>query len=41
MRLVLQEIDENLDSAIEAIRFELEHPGSWLRLEQRSGDLVE
>ena len=41
MRLVLQEIDENLDSAIEAIRFELEHPGSWLRFEQRSGDVVE
>ena len=32
MRLVLQEIDEGL---------ELEHPGSLLRYEQRSGDLLE
>ena len=32
MRLVLQEIYEGL---------ELEHPGSLLRYEQRSGDLLE
>ena len=41
MRLVLQEIDEGLDAAVAAISFELEHPGSLLRFEQRSGDLVE
>ena len=41
MRLVLQEIDEGLDAAVDAIAFELEHPGSLLRYEQRSGDLLE
>jgi len=41
MRLVLQEIDERLDAAVDAIGFELEHPGSLLRYEQRSGDLLE
>jgi very-short-patch-repair endonuclease len=41
MRLVLQEIDEGLDIAVDAISFELENPGSLLRFEQRSGDLVE
>ena len=41
MRLVLQEIDEGLDAAVDAIGFELEHPGSLLRYEQRSGDLLE
>ncbi|OLB90713.1 MAG: hypothetical protein AUI15_24140, partial [Actinobacteria bacterium 13_2_20CM_2_66_6] len=33
MRLVLQEIDEGLDAAVDAIAFELEHPGSLLRYE--------
>jgi len=41
MRLVLQEIDEGLDAAVDAIAFELEHPESLLRYEQRSGDLLE
>src|SRR5207247_8982891 len=41
MRLVLQEIDEGLDAAVDAIAFELEHPGSLLRYEQRSGGLLE
>ena len=41
MRLVLQEIDEGLDAAVDAIGFELEHPGSLLRYEQRSGDVLE
>ena len=41
MRLVLQEIDEGLDAAVDAIAFELEHTGSLLRYEQRSGDLLE
>src|SRR5438132_1019010 len=41
MRLVLQEIDGGLDAAVDAIAFELEHPGSLLRYEQRSGDLLE
>jgi len=41
MRLVLQEIDEGLDAAVDAIAFELEHPWSLLGYEQRSGDLLE
>jgi very-short-patch-repair endonuclease len=41
MRLVLQEIDEGLETAVDAVRFELENPGSMLRFHQRSGDLLE
>ena len=40
MRLVLQEIDEHLDTAVDAIRSELEHRGTMLRFQQRSGDLI-
>lgn len=40
MRLVLQEIDEHLDTAVDAIRFELEYPGTMLHFHQRSGDLI-
>ena len=41
MRLVLQEIDEGLDTAVDAVRFELDNPGSMLVFHQRSGDLTE
>ena len=39
MRISLQEVDEELDSVIEAIRTELENPGSMLKYHQRSGDI--
>src|SRR2546423_5433103 len=41
MRVVLQEVDEQLDAVVEAIQFELENPGTMLRFGQRSGDLPE
>lgn len=40
MRVVLGEVDHELDSLVEAIRIELENPGSMLRYHQRSGDLA-
>ena len=39
MRISLQEVDEELDSLVEAIRTELENPGSRLKYHQRSGDI--
>ena len=39
MRIALQEVDEELDSIVGAIRFELESPGSMLRYHQRSIDI--
>ena len=39
MRVSLQEVDEELDSVIEAIRTELDNPGSRLKYHQRSGDI--
>jgi len=39
MRISLQEVDEELDSVIEAIRTELGNPGSRLKYHQRSGDI--
>ncbi len=39
MRVVLEEVNRERDGVVDAIRIELEHPGSMLRYEQRSGDL--
>lgn len=41
MRIVLQEVDEEIESAVDAIRVELKHPGSMLRFHQRSADLLQ
>ncbi len=40
MRVMLDEVDNELDDVVGAIQCELENPGTMLRIAQRSGDLV-